>query len=114
SRLARGRDLLRKRLARQGLASAGVLALGPQAAQAVPPPLCDATVQAAVRLANGAAPAVAGLTPNVIALMEGVLKAMLLAKLRPVVLVLALLLLGAALWMTVPLRAGQTAAGQAS
>ncbi len=76
ARLTRGRRLLARRLARRGVTlSAGAMAaaLAESAASAsVPPALVAATVTAAA----GTAPA------NVAALAEGVLKAMLLARLQ--------------------------------
>jgi RNA polymerase sigma factor (sigma-70 family) len=86
SRLARARELLRRRMTAQGLAlSSGVLAsaLSTQAATAaVPAPLLAATARAAG--AFGAGPgAVAGLLPvRVIALADGALRALLLSKLQ--------------------------------
>jgi RNA polymerase sigma factor (sigma-70 family) len=87
-RLARGRKLLAKRLANRGaLLSAGSLAavVAPQAASAaVPAALIHSTVKAAARLAAEQA-TVAGVVPAEVALLtEGVLKAMLLSKLKAV------------------------------
>ncbi len=84
SRLARGRDLLRRRLARRGLTVAGgalAAALSANAAPAaVPAGLLDGTVKAAAGIAAGRAAAVVA-SARVAALAEGVLKAMLLTKL---------------------------------
>jgi RNA polymerase sigma factor (sigma-70 family) len=85
SRLARGRTLLAQRLARYGFCLSGgalALTLAERAASAfVPRPLAVATVQAATAIA--ASQAVAGvLSPKVVALMEGVVKTMLLTKLK--------------------------------
>jgi RNA polymerase sigma factor (sigma-70 family) len=94
-RLAGGRALLARRLGRHGVpVSAGVLAAvlaQGEAVAAVPLPLVRATVRAARMLAaGGAASAPAA------ALMEGVVKAMLLTKLKIVTaLVLALAVAGA-------------------
>jgi RNA polymerase sigma factor (sigma-70 family) len=75
-RLLRGREILRKRLLRRGLALSvvGVLgqALVEMARAAVPQPLVQATTAAA---AGGVGPAVAGL-------VDGALKGMCLAKLK--------------------------------
>jgi uncharacterized protein (TIGR03067 family) len=76
SRLARGRELLRRRLVRRGfgptaLALGAVLTSG--ATAAVPAPLLVSTTQAAL---TGSAPA------SVAALTEGVLHTMLVAKLK--------------------------------
>ncbi len=96
-RLARARQLLARRLARYGLAfSAGALAtaLGRHAAAAVPGPLLASTVQAAGLTAAGVVSARAA------ALADGVLKSLLLARLKTAGVVLAavaLLGLGAGL-----------------
>jgi RNA polymerase sigma factor (sigma-70 family) len=85
SQLTRGRRLLARRLTRQGLALSGgalAAALAEGVSAAVPQVLMSSTVEAAVLIAAGQAAAVA--TPAA-ALMRGVLKAMLLAKLKLVV-----------------------------
>ena len=81
SRLLRGRERLRGRLIRRGLAPSVVVLGSLQGSEAasivVPPLLAKTTTQAAVQLASaGAVPAA------VSALTEGVLKAMFLAKLK--------------------------------
>ncbi|HEV2947609.1 MAG TPA: sigma factor-like helix-turn-helix DNA-binding protein, partial [Gemmataceae bacterium] len=85
SRLSRAREKLRRRLTRRGLGlSAGLIAtmLSQSAVSAtVPPALADSTVKAALAVASGAA-AAGLLSANVAALTEGVLKAMLLTKLK--------------------------------
>ena len=86
-RLARARDLLRTRLARRGLAlSSGALAVGLAAGTAPAAELCllaGSTAGAALLwLANPAAP---GLSPQVVALTEGVMKAMSAWKLKALV-----------------------------
>lgn len=85
SRLAAARRMLAKRLGRRGLAlSGGALAsmLTLQAASAcVPAPLLETTVKAATPAAAGQA-AASLISARVAALMEGVLKAMLLTKLK--------------------------------
>jgi RNA polymerase sigma factor (sigma-70 family) len=83
-RLARARELLRTRLARRGLAlSAGAIALGLANGTASATDVClmvDATVDAARCFTAGrAAP---GISAQVLALTEGVVKAMLLQKLK--------------------------------
>jgi RNA polymerase sigma factor (sigma-70 family) len=105
-RLARGRELLAKRLARRGLAlSGGALAavLGSDAATAcVPAPLVGQTVRAAASVASGNA-AAGAVSTTVAALTEGVLQAMFLSKVKTasaVVLALALLGAGVALYLT--------------
>jgi RNA polymerase sigma factor (sigma-70 family) len=101
SRLARARALLAKLLARHGAAvGAGVLAavLAREASAAVPPAVLAGTVKAATGVAAGEA--AAGLvSARVVALAEGVLKAMGLTKLKAVVVAAAVgvLLLGGVL-----------------
>ncbi len=96
SRLATARRMLAKRLAKSGLSlSGGALAgmLSESAASAVPGPLLSATVKAAVLIAAGQAAAIA--TPAAL-LMNEVLKAMVLNKVKVVL---------AAVMMTVALGA---------
>jgi RNA polymerase sigma factor (sigma-70 family) len=85
SRLARGRERLRSRLARRGLAlSAAALVTGlveGTASAAVPASLVRYTVEAAIPFAAGTA--AAGLVPApVAALSEGVLRAMFLLRVK--------------------------------
>src|SRR5262249_4370232 len=97
-RLARARALLAKRLARHGLTlsvGALALALSAKAAAGVPAPLVGSTVKAATLLAAGQAAAAGLISPQVAALTEGVMKAMLLTKLkRSAAMLLALITLG--------------------
>jgi RNA polymerase sigma factor (sigma-70 family) len=101
TRLARGRNMLARRLANRGLTlSCGIIAtvLSEKAASAsVPLPLVTSTVKAARLFAAGqAASGVVG--AKVAALTEGVLKAMLLTKLKIVTAVLLVIaVLGAGL-----------------
>ncbi len=85
-RLTTGRRMLAGRLTRHGFAlSSGALAavLSPGAASAgVPAPLLISTVKAAMRVAAGPAAATGVISAKVAALTEGVLKAMLLMKLK--------------------------------
>jgi RNA polymerase sigma factor (sigma-70 family) len=85
SRVAKGRTLLAKRLARHGwVVSAGSMAavLAENAASAgVPPPVIASVIRAASVLAAGQT-AAAGIAPNVAALAEGVMKSMRLMKLK--------------------------------
>jgi RNA polymerase sigma factor (sigma-70 family) len=111
SRLARARAMLAKRLARHGLAVAGgslAAVLSQEASAGVPALVVSATSKTASLFAAGRG--LAGVTsPTVPALTEGVLKAMLLTKLRAaiaVVLVLGVLATG------ITLVACRTAAGQ--
>ncbi|HEX5272859.1 MAG TPA: sigma-70 family RNA polymerase sigma factor [Gemmataceae bacterium] len=96
TRLTRAREMLARRLARHGLALSGVglaLALaGWLATAAVPGPVGEAVARAALTFAAGRA--AAGTVPaGAAALAEGVMKAMLFAKLR--VALTALLVVGA-------------------
>jgi RNA polymerase sigma factor (sigma-70 family) len=99
TRLTQARELLRRRLTRRGVTlSAGALAtaLSPGAASAVVPmPLIASTSKAALALAAGQAAAAGVVSASVAALMEGVLKAMFLTKLKVVALmVLAVSIVG--------------------
>jgi RNA polymerase sigma factor (sigma-70 family) len=100
SRLARGRALLARRLARHGLpVSGGAVAavLGQQVASAgVPVAVVSSTIQAASLFAAGQAAAPGVLSVKAVALTEGVLKTMLLTKLTTATAVLvAVAVLGA-------------------
>jgi RNA polymerase sigma factor (sigma-70 family) len=92
-RLSRARALLAQRLTRRGLQLSGgtlALLLASTASGSVPSPLIEATVEAARLFAAGAG----NLLPaNVITLTEGVLKAMLLTKLKLSAVVLLLVAL---------------------
>ncbi len=84
-RLARGRNLLARRLARQGVTlSGGALAvlLGQQASARVPAALAESTVQTATRLAVGGPAALGGIPPRVADLTQGVMQAMFLSKIK--------------------------------
>ena len=86
SRLARGRAKLAKRLARLGLAISGqtlAFTIAQQAASApLPASILSSTIQAARLLATGQAATAGVISTEVVALTEGVLKAMLLTKLK--------------------------------
>jgi RNA polymerase sigma factor (sigma-70 family) len=107
ARLARGRAMLAKQLSRRGVVlSAGSLAgvLAPPAA--APAAMVSSTIEAATLFAVGPAGAI---SPAVAALTEGVLKAMLLAKLKTATLVvLVIALLGAGAVLTPSGLAGST------
>jgi len=96
SRLARGRAMLAKRLTRTGVSvTAGALAsvLSHKAASAcVPPPLVASTVKAVSLFASEKLAAAGLLSANVASLTQGVLKTMLLTKLK---IMTAALLVGA-------------------
>jgi RNA polymerase sigma factor (sigma-70 family) len=98
-RLARGRELLRQRLARHSfvLAGAGLAVLGDQALAAVPLKLADTTVGTAVLLSDGQA---AGAVSTPVAMLFGeTMKGMLLVKLKvtAAIATLVLMLIGAGL-----------------
>jgi RNA polymerase sigma factor (sigma-70 family) len=102
-RLMRGRQLLRTRLARRGLAlPAAALTstiLSGNAASAVPAPLLDATIHAALSFAAGKAAGVGIISAHALALTEGVLKTMSWTKLKIVAAVFcAVGMLGAGLF----------------
>jgi RNA polymerase sigma factor (sigma-70 family) len=114
SRLARAREMLAKRLAGRGQ-TLGAGALGAALAQGVAPPavraaLFSSTVQAATAVASGRAATAGLIAPEVVALTEGVLRTMLLTKLKTLTAgVLALALLGAGVTYGT-LQAGQKGA----
>jgi enediyne biosynthesis protein E4 len=85
-RLERARDLLRARLLRRGvtLSALGLSALFAQetAAATVPAALLDATARVALSVAAGKTLAAGVLSPHVVTLADGVLKAMLVTKLK--------------------------------
>jgi RNA polymerase sigma factor (sigma-70 family) len=85
-RLARARDLLRKRLTRRGVtltaALVGVL-LAEKPSPALPPAMLAATLKAARILAANPA-ATEALSPSATALMEGVIHAMYLSKVKTI------------------------------
>jgi RNA polymerase sigma factor (sigma-70 family) len=87
SRLARGRQRLRLRLLRRGLAPSGGLLVGLLAGKAapaaVPTAVADEAIKAAVSTAAGKA-AAGAIPANVAALTKGVLRSMLLSKVKVV------------------------------
>src|SRR5262249_22601021 len=99
-RLSRARELLRGRLARRGLALgsaalAGVLPAS-AAAAAVPLPLLDSTLQAAMLDAAGPAGAASAVSAKVLTMTQGALHAMFMTKLKIALgLLLVLSVLGA-------------------
>jgi RNA polymerase sigma factor (sigma-70 family) len=94
TRLARGRELLRKQLVRRGVSlTAGLLGatLAPgTAAATLRPGLVTASVQAALIYAAGSGTVAGVLSPNVVTLTEGVLRMMWLSRLKLVGAVLVL------------------------
>ena len=85
SRLARGRERLKRSLTRRGLAPSIAVA----AATAVSPRLAEATVQSALQYAAPGSQA-AAISSSILALTEGVLRMMTLAKLKTGLLAFAL------------------------
>jgi RNA polymerase sigma factor (sigma-70 family) len=109
ARLARGRKMLAGRLARHGVTlSAGALAvvLTENAATAsVPTGVVSTTIKAASLFASGKASAVGVISVKAVALTEGVMKTMFLAKLKiATTIVLSMGLLGIS-WGLYPTRA---------
>src|SRR6266496_2799702 len=106
SRLARGRRLLAARLKRHGLALSGgalAAALAQNAAAAqVPASLLQTVAQAGAQVVAGQAPAALAFSAHVLALTEGVMKAMLIGKLKSLTVLMvacaALTLGGVWLW----------------
>jgi RNA polymerase sigma factor (sigma-70 family) len=98
SRILRGRELLRVRLSRRGVALSGAalatLLTAHQATATVPPVLLSATAQAALCFTAGHA-AAGTVSAEAVALTKGLLKFMILGKLKAIVVVsLTLGLLG--------------------
>lgn len=85
-RLAKARSMLAKRLTRQGMSlSAGVVAValsGKSASASVPPALITETVQAGTAMVSGAALSSGWVYSNAFVLAEGVVKTMLVEKLK--------------------------------
>ncbi|MDR3617843.1 MAG: RNA polymerase sigma factor [Paludisphaera borealis] len=77
SRLARGRERLKRSLTRRGLAPSVAIA----AATALPPKLAEASLQSALRYAATGSQA-AAISSSILVLTEGVLRMMTLAKLK--------------------------------
>jgi RNA polymerase sigma factor (sigma-70 family) len=99
SRLARARAMLAKRLTRHGLAVSGGTLAGVLSSKAVsasvPTPVMTATIKAVTLVAAGQAAAKGAISLKVAALTEGVMKSMLLTKLKiATVVLLAVAILG--------------------
>jgi RNA polymerase sigma-70 factor (ECF subfamily) len=113
ARLARGRVMLAKRLSRHGLAvSGGILAmmLSKSAASAgVPASVVSSTIQAASLFAAGQAAATGAISVQVAALTEGVMKTMLLAKLKGVGVLLMVAVLSGTAGLIYQTQAGEQA-----
>jgi RNA polymerase sigma factor (sigma-70 family) len=117
-RLARARALLASRLARHGLTmSAGslVTALAREVEASVPPSVVSSTIKAATLFAAGQGLTGGGIPANLITLTEGVLKTMVLTRLKTITWVVLIVVLGVAAFggFLVNHRvAGQEARGQ--
>jgi len=89
-RLTRARDRLRDRLTRRGVVLSGgiaaVLTETGSATAALPVGLMDATIQAAVLTAAGEAALATSVSTQVTSLVEGVMRTMLLNRLKPLAL----------------------------
>jgi RNA polymerase sigma factor (sigma-70 family) len=94
SRLARGRERLRVRLGRRGLAPSARTFMAPVLRASVPSTFRDATAHAAVRFTTHGHLAVGSASTPAAALAQGMLKSMILIRLKIVALVLALTSLG--------------------
>ena len=81
-RLSRARDLLKDRLVRRGVAPAVAMLTGEGARAAVPEPLATATVQAATRLATGGTSQAGAVSASALSLMNAVLRAAAVVKLK--------------------------------
>jgi RNA polymerase sigma factor (sigma-70 family) len=99
ARLSRARKLLAQRLSRRGvsltLLSVALAVSGGRSVAGVPPALRQATVEAATRLAAAQGPTARAVSAPVVALLQGVSRTMVLAKLSMVLVLLATVLLGA-------------------
>ena len=117
TRLVRGRAMLGKRLLRHGLVVSGTVlatALCQNAASAcVPGPLVVSTVKAATLMAAGKTLATGAISAKVVALTEGVLKAMLMTKIKvAIAVVLAVHLIGAGVGLVYCQTAGSGPPGR--
>ena len=81
-RLSRARDLLKDRLVRRGVAPAVAMLTGEGARAAVPESLATATVQAATRLATGGTSQAGAVSASALSLMNAVLRAAAVVKLK--------------------------------
>jgi RNA polymerase sigma factor (sigma-70 family) len=112
TRLSRARDILRDRLARRGLALsiAGLTAaLAPESARAVPGPLAETTLRAAMLWASGQT--VGAVSAPVAGLVEGTAAEIVRAKLQTAFVLAAFALVGtgAGLWAYLASASGQPA-----
>jgi len=111
SRLARARSMLAKRLVRHGLTGGMVaVAQAQQGLGCVPPAVLSSTIKAVTLVAAGNAVPVGMIPPTVAALTDGVVKAMLMNRLKKATLML--LLLGLVSFTSVMMVRGQTGDGK--
>ncbi len=83
SRMAKGRELLRSRLTRRGLAPTSAVLVVPaisEMAPSIPPALLTRTITAAMRLATGQSLTAAVASTSVMTLIQGVLRTMSLTR----------------------------------
>jgi RNA polymerase sigma factor (sigma-70 family) len=116
SRLARGRERLRVRVARRGVAPSPGVLVATVSKSLVPSTLRDATAHAAIRFTMHGPPAVGMVSTSAAALTEGMLRTMILFRLKIAAVVLALTAFGSTA-MGVLVRSGpgeqpSTAPGQ--
>jgi RNA polymerase sigma factor (sigma-70 family) len=116
ARLSRGRGMLARRLARYGLAigasSLAAMLAEHTASASAPASVVGSTIKAASLFAAGQAAAAGGASIKAVALMEGVLKTMLLTKLKiATTIVLGVGLLGIS-WGIYPTRAASPPEGK--
>jgi RNA polymerase sigma factor (sigma-70 family) len=113
SRLARGRECLRDRLTRRGLApTVSLVAVETRAKcslAAVPPDLLESTARAATQFAAGGTTAVEAISASAVRHAEGVLSTMIRSKLTQItIMILAVALISGAGWFV---ASGQGPAG---
>jgi RNA polymerase sigma factor (sigma-70 family) len=91
TRLARGRELLKTRLNRRGaILPAGLWTVGPTTSEpaGVPPALVDATIKAVMRGIGGRAVSAGLVSASVVSLSEGLLRSMLMTRVKTAALAL--------------------------
>jgi Flp pilus assembly protein CpaB len=116
SRLARGREILRSRLAQRGVvvSAAGLATAMSSGSASASASLVDSTVQAALAATSGKIAAGGAVSASVTALTEGMVRTMFLAKLK--IVMVALLALGVAAsgvgWVAMQARAQIAQASQ--
>jgi RNA polymerase sigma factor (sigma-70 family) len=109
-RLARARTMLAKRLTRRGVTVSGGslgMVLSQRASAGVPAAVACSTIKAASSLAAGQAVAEAVASATVAALTEGVLKTMLLTRLKAVTVVLMIAAIAAGAGLRYPTQAAE-------